>query len=129
MVEKPGRCRDRSRVSFVSEAFERAGRCFRSVSLDFELSHKHPDGGASVHLQFDLPAEQDDPRLSEVFQRAHAVAREHLRRALALSDRKVSEDAFKDVVSRESHRVAHSLLSRAIELAERGQDPREAAPP
>jgi hypothetical protein len=112
-------------VSFFSEAFERGGRWFRSVNLDFELSPKHPNGGAFVYLQFDIPAEEDDPRFSGVFQRAHALAREHLRRALALSERKISEDAFKDEISRASHRAAHALLTRAIELAQEGEGIRE----
>ena len=125
MVKKPRGRVDRSYVSFFSEAFERRGRWFRSVSLDFELSYKHPDGGAAVYLQFDIPAGEDDPRVGEVSRRAHALAREHLRRALALSERKISEDAFKDEISRASHRAAHALLTRAIELAEEGEAPRE----
>ena len=132
MVRKLRRGVDRSYVSFFSEAFERRGRRFRSVNLDLELGYEHPAGGAFLYLQFDIPAAEDDPRVSEVSQRAHALAREHLRRALALSERKISEDAVKDEISRASHRAAHALLTRAIELADEGaagQEPPVSEPP
>ena len=109
---------DRSHVSWFSEyTYERRGSWFREVTLDFCLNANLPQGGAHIAISCEIPAQPDDPRVSEVIRKAHAVALEHLHRALALCRHKISEDAFKDGISRQSHLVARELLLRALRLA------------
>jgi hypothetical protein len=109
---------DRSHVSWVAEyAFERQGRWLREVTLDFHLEPDWPQGGAQISVSCEIPADIEDPRWSEVVQRANRVALDHLNRALALAECKITEDAFQDVVSRQSHRVAHEFLRRALRVA------------
>jgi hypothetical protein len=111
---------DRSHVSWFSEyAYERDGQWLREVTLDFTLAAHFPKGGAEIMVSCEIPAEQNDPRISEVVRLAHEAALQNLNHALALARRKISEDAFKDAISRQSHLVAHAFLTRAVRVAKR----------